>query len=89
PTALCPCSSRMFAPRVAATMHALLEGPLGYPSSGHWASGSAGAILEKARGQTAALLGAASDEIVFASGGSEANNMVLKGSYFALRDRGE
>jgi len=45
--------------------------------------------LEKARRQVAALLGAAVDEIVFASGGSEANNLALKGTFFALKDNGE
>ncbi|WP_291330402.1 cysteine desulfurase family protein, partial [Acidovorax sp. 24-64-9] len=39
--------------------------------------------------QVAGLLGASPDEIVFTSGGSEANNLALKGSFFALRERGE
>ena len=76
-------------PKVAETMRALLDGPFGNPSSGHWASASAKAIIEKARAQVAALLGADPAEIVFTSGGSEANNMALKGSYFALRDKGD
>jgi cysteine desulfurase len=42
-----------------------------------------------ARGQVAALLGCDNDEIVFTSGGSEANNLALKGTFFALRDKGE
>jgi cysteine desulfurase len=42
-----------------------------------------------ARGQIAALLGCYSDEIVFTSGGSEANNLALKGAFFALRDKGD
>lgn len=76
-------------PKVAETMRALLDGPFGNPSSGHWASASAKAIIEKARVQVAALLGADPAGIVFTSGGSEANNMALKGSYFALRDKGD
>lgn len=75
--------------RVAATMRALLDNPFGNPSSGHWASVSAKTILERARGQIAALLGADPTEIVFTSGGSEANNMALKGTFFALRDKGD
>jgi cysteine desulfurase len=35
------------------------------------------------------LLGAHADEIVFTSGGSEANNLALKGTYFALRGEGD
>jgi len=76
-------------PKVAETMRALLDGPFGNPSSRHWASASAKAIIEKARAQVAALLGADPAGIVFTSGGSEANNMALKGSYFALRDKGD
>ena len=45
--------------------------------------------VEKARGQVAHLLGCASDEVVFTSGGSEANNHALKGVAFALRDKGD
>lgn len=72
-------------PRVANAMRPLLEGAFGNPSSGHWASRPAKAALERARGQVAALLGTQPDEIVFTSGGSEANNLALKGRYFALR----
>ncbi|KQT27411.1 MULTISPECIES: cysteine desulfurase family protein [unclassified Bradyrhizobium] len=76
-------------PKVAATMRALLDSPFGNPSSGHWASVPAKTILERARGQIAALLGADPNEIAFTSGGSEANNMALKGTFFALRDKGD
>src|SRR5262245_340835 len=76
-------------PRVVAAMRPLLEDGFGNPSSGHWASRPAKAALDRARGQVAALLGCTSDEIVFTSGGSEANNLALIGSFFALRDRGD
>src|SRR4029453_15450459 len=61
----------------------------GNPSSGHWATTTATTALETARGQVAALLGCHNDEIVFTSGGSEANNLALKGVFFALRDKGD
>jgi cysteine desulfurase len=75
-------------PAVAAAMRPLLNDAFGNPSSGHWASTLAKAALEHARGQVAALLGCAPDEIVFTSGGSEANNLALKGTFFALRHKG-
>jgi cysteine desulfurase len=75
-------------PAVAAAMRPFLEGYFGNPSSGHWAATPAKAALEEARGQVAALLGAESDEIVFTSGGSEANNLSLKGVVWALKGKG-
>jgi cysteine desulfurase len=50
------------------------------------AAAPAKAALDIARGQVAALLGCAPDEIVFTSGGSEANNLALKGSCSAATD---
>ncbi|MGY3617449.1 cysteine desulfurase family protein [Bradyrhizobium sp. USDA 10063] len=75
-------------PAVAAAMRPFLAEAFGNPSSGHWASTPAKAALEQARGQVAALLGAAPDEIVFTSGGSEANNLAIKGTFFAPNRRG-
>jgi cysteine desulfurase len=70
-------------PAVAEAMRPFLDEAFGNPSSGHWASLPAKAALEQARGQVAAQLGAAPDEIVFTSGGSEANNLAIKGTFFA------
>jgi cysteine desulfurase len=74
-------------PAVAAVMRPLLEESYGNPSSGHWASSGARAALERARRQVASLLGCEADEIVFTCGGSEANNLALKGMFFARRGR--
>jgi cysteine desulfurase len=76
-------------PRVAAVMRPCLEEAYGNPSSPHWAGRPAREAVERARAQVADLLGAAPDEIVFTSGGSEANNLALKGVFFALKDRGD
>ncbi len=76
-------------PAVAAAMKPFLADHFGNPSSGHWAAAPAKAALEKARGQIAALLGCEKDDVVFTSGGSEANNLALKGVYFAQRDGGD
>jgi cysteine desulfurase len=74
-------------PAVAASMRPLLEEAYGNPSSGHWASIGARAAVETARRQVADLLGCETAEIVFTSGGSEANNFALKGLFFAQRGR--
>jgi cysteine desulfurase len=76
-------------PSVAAAMRPFLDEAFGNPSSEHWAGTAAKAALEKARAQVASLLGAATDELVFTSGGSEANNLAIKGTFFALRDKGQ
>lgn len=57
---------------------ALREG--GNPSSVHRVGRGARAIVENARRQVAALVGALPAEIVFTSGGTEANNLALNGS---------
>jgi cysteine desulfurase len=72
-------------PEVVAVMRPLLEAGYGNPSSGHWAAAPAKAALDQARAQVAALLGCAADEVVFTSGGSEANNLALKGVCGTLR----
>jgi len=51
----------------------------GNPSSVHKAGRAARARVEAARRQVATLVGALPSEIVFTSGGTEANNLVLKG----------
>lgn len=74
-------------PAVAAVMRRLLDEGFGNPSSGHWAAAPAQGAIENARGQVAELLGCEPDEVVFTSGGSEANNLALKGVAFRTRDR--
>ncbi|MCP1840170.1 cysteine desulfurase [Bradyrhizobium sp. USDA 4524] len=75
-------------PAVAEAMRPFLDDAFGNPSSGHWASAPAKAALDRARSQVAGLLGAAPDEIVFTSGGSEANNLAIKGTFFAPNRHG-
>ena len=76
-------ASTPVAPVVADAMRATLGNGFGNPSSLHWAGAPAKAILEAARAQVAKLLGCMPEEIVFTSGGSEANNAALKGAFFA------
>ena len=76
-------------PRVAAVMRPLLDGSYANPSATHSGGRAARAIVDRARTQVADLLGCGPDEVVFTGGGSEANNLALKGVFFELRDRGE
>ncbi len=82
-------ASTPLAPEVADVMRPYLESDYGNPSSLHWAGAPARAAVERARAQVAGLLGCAPGEVVFTSGGSEANNQALKGVYYALRERGD
>jgi cysteine desulfurase len=66
-------------PRVAETIQASLRDGFGNPSSLHWFGQQARAAIETARGHVAALIGATPAEIVFTSGGTEADNMALRG----------
>ncbi len=60
----------------------------GNPSSSHAMGEVLRQAVDRARIQVASLLGASTDEIVFTSGGTEANNHVIKGVALARRDRG-
>lgn len=66
-------------PRVAAAILGALQEDFGNPSSGHALGRRARTTVETARAQVAALIGAAPGDILFTSGGSEANNAALFG----------
>jgi cysteine desulfurase len=68
-------------------MQALLREHYGNPSSTHWAGRTAKHLVDDSRTKVAALLGCAADDIVFTGGGSEANNLALKGTFFARAGR--
>ncbi len=81
-------STRM-APEVVAAMMPYLEESFGNPSSLHWAGLGARDAVEKARSQVADLISCDATEVIFTSGGTEANNHVIKGLYFAQRAIGK
>ncbi|HEV2247314.1 MAG TPA: cysteine desulfurase family protein [Terriglobia bacterium] len=81
-------ASTPIAPEVADAMRPFLSEHYGNPSSQHWAGAPAKQAIEKARSQVAALLGCAPQEMIFTSGGTEANNHAIKGAFFALRECG-
>jgi cysteine desulfurase len=64
-----------------------LAGPDGNPSGGHQESRLARRALEDARDRIAWLLGADSSEVVFTSGGTEADNLAVVGAWEAQSDR--
>ena len=76
-------ASTPLAPSVAAKVHEVMEDAYGNPSSPHWAGAPARVHVEHARAEVAELLGCEPTEVVFTSGGSESNNLALKGVYFA------
>ena len=73
-------ASTPIAPQVREAMLPYLSEHYGNPSSGHWAGAPAAAAVARAREQLAGLLGCAADEVVFTSGGTEADNAALKGA---------
>jgi len=67
------------APEVAAAMAPYMGEKFGNPSSSYALGVQAREAVENARTQVASLIGCSADEIIFTSGGTESNNMVLKG----------
>ncbi|HAL48541.1 MAG TPA: cysteine desulfurase NifS, partial [Dehalococcoidia bacterium] len=66
-------------PRVADAMMPYIRTSFGNPSSGHSFGIEAHAGVDRARRQVARTLGCEPDEVVFTSGGTEANNHAIKG----------
>lgn len=75
-------------PRVAQAMAPFLHQHFGNPSSTHAFGVEARQAVEKARSQVADLLGCQPGEIVFTSGGTESNNMAIRGAAEVLKARG-
>ena len=66
-------------PEVADTVTQALREGYGNPSSQHRAGRAARGALEAARDHVAALVGAQPEEVIFTSGGTEANNLAILG----------
>ena len=66
-------------PEVVDAMLPYLREHFGNPSSTHVYGRRTRAAVEQARGQVASLLGCDPDEIIFTSGGTEANNLAIRG----------
>ena len=66
-------------PDVAEAMLPYLTQKFGNPSSVHSFGQEARAAIDRARREVAALIGAQPKEVVFVSGGTEANNLAIRG----------
>src|ERR1051325_11177974 len=75
-------------PRVAAAMARAVVENFGNASSVHGFGQQARAAVDRARREVAALIGAKQNEIVFTSGGTEANNLAIRGLCEAATSHG-
>jgi len=75
-------------PKVKEAMLPFLEDSHGNPSSLYELGRTAGEAVENARRQVAKLINARPKEIIFTGGGSESDNMAIKGIVLAHQDRG-
>jgi cysteine desulfurase len=75
-------------PSVWEAMQPFLADAFGNPSSLHHEGQQARDAIEDARAQVAQLLGAHTEEIIFTSGGSEADNLAIIGGALAQCQRG-
>ncbi len=72
-------------PVVREEMAACLNGAFGNPSSIHIFGQQARRVIDRARARVARLIGAQPEEIIFTSGGTEANNLAILGAVAALQ----
>ena len=75
-------------PRVVQAMLPYLEESYGNPGTVYSFGREAEKAVSKAREQVAEYIGAKPDQIIFTSGGSEANNMVIKGTLKSMDSAG-
>ncbi|RLB56848.1 MAG: cysteine desulfurase NifS [Deltaproteobacteria bacterium] len=78
-------ATTMVAPEVFAAMQPFFGEFYGNPSSMHRFGGQVGRHVDRARQQVADLLGAEPDEIIFTAGGSEGDNLAIKGALEAMK----
>jgi cysteine desulfurase len=72
-------------PEVRAAMEPFYGPQFGNPSSAHRWGRAARAALDEARERLGAVMGARADEVVFTSGGTEADNLAVLGAWRARR----
>ncbi|MBP5803301.1 cysteine desulfurase [Microbacterium maritypicum] len=75
-------------PEVLEAMSPYLSGVYGNPSSHHTAGEAAAGALDDARARVARILGMRTGDVVFTAGGTEANNLAVKGIVLAALEAG-
>ncbi|MBT2475097.1 aminotransferase class V-fold PLP-dependent enzyme, partial [Microbacterium sp. ISL-103] len=70
-------------PEVLEAMRPYLTGVFGNPSSHHTVGEAAASALDDARRRVARILGMRTGDVVFTAGGTEANNLAVKGIVLA------
>jgi cysteine desulfurase len=75
-------------PAVVEAMLPSLSLHFGNPSSSHHYGRQAHEAVDRARSQVAGLLGCAPDEIIFTGGGSESDNLAIRGIALARKEQG-
>ena len=75
-------------PAVVERMVAVLRDEFGNPSSVHHFGQQAKAVIDEARSEVANLIGAEPSEVLFTSGGTEADNIAIRGAAEALEAGG-
>jgi cysteine desulfurase len=75
-------------PEVIQAMTEALTEAWGNPSSNHLAGHTARKGMDRARRQVAELVGATPESVIFTSGGTEADNLAIRGVAHALKAKG-
>ena len=76
-------------PEVIEAMRPYFGELFGNPASAYTFAGNINSDVDKARKEIAGFINASADEIYFTSGGSESDNWALKGTAFALKNKGK
>ena len=82
------CATTPMRPEVWEEMLPFFRDRFGNPSSVHTYGRAAKEAVEEARSRVASLIGASPGEIVFTGGGTESDNLAIRGAAEALKGRG-
>jgi len=75
-------------PEVQETLNVVLSATFGNASSIHTFGQEAKRVLEESRETVAGCIGATPGEVIFTSGGTESDNIAIRGTAYALKEKG-